>query len=147
MIAQVHRIAALFALICITSFLVATVLTELLATPSTVSLVKQAIVTPGLWILIPSLALTGVTGIVRSKNRCSETIRKKKRRMPIITANGVLILIPCALFLNSKASAGEFDTLFVLVQSLEIAAGIINLTLMIINVRAGMQVVRGKSAI
>jgi hypothetical protein len=32
--------------------------------------------------------------------------------MPLIAANGILVLIPSALFLASKARAGQFDTSF-----------------------------------
>jgi hypothetical protein len=43
--------------------------------------------------------------------------------MPIIAANGILILIPSALYLASKGRAGEFDSAFYAVQTLELAAG------------------------
>jgi hypothetical protein len=31
------------------------------------------------------------------------------KRMPFIAANGLLVLIPCAFYLASKASSGAFD--------------------------------------
>ena len=43
--------------------------------------------------------------------------------MQVTAANGILVLIPSALFLASKARAAEFDTVFYAVQALELAAG------------------------
>ena len=59
--------------------------------------------------------------------------------MPFIAANGVLILIPSALFLASKARAVEFDTAFYAVQALELAAGAANITLLGLNMRDGVR--------
>ena len=46
--------------------------------------------------------------------------------MPIIGANGVLILPPAAIFLDQWASLGTFDTKFYVVQGLELVAGAVN---------------------
>ena len=59
--------------------------------------------------------------------------------MPFIAANGVLILVPCAIFLNRSAVAGTFDTTFYLVQGLEFLAGATNLGLMGLNIRDGLR--------
>ena len=59
--------------------------------------------------------------------------------MPFIGANGVLILIPCAIFLHRWASVGTFDTTFYIVQSLELVVGATNLTLMSLNIRDGLR--------
>lgn len=64
--------------------------------------------------------------------------------MPIIAANGILILIPSALFLASKATSGEFDTSFYAVQLIELVAGAVNLTLLSLNMRDGLQLTRGR---
>jgi hypothetical protein len=58
--------------------------------------------------------------------------------MPFIAANGLLVLIPCAIFLDRWAAAGEFDTTFYTVQALELLAGAVNLALMGLNIRDGM---------
>ena len=63
----------------------------------------------------------------------------KLKRMPIIAANGILVLIPSALFLASKARAAEFDTSFYAVQALELAAGAANITLFGLNLRDGLR--------
>jgi len=59
--------------------------------------------------------------------------------MPFIAANGLLVLVPCAIFLNRLASAGTFDATFYFVQALELLAGATNLTLMGMNLRDGLR--------
>ncbi|MEV5574324.1 hypothetical protein AB0L06_30180 [Spirillospora sp. NPDC052269] len=59
--------------------------------------------------------------------------------MPFIAANGLLILVPAALYLDRLASRGGFGTLFYAVQALELTAGAANLTLMSLNLRDGLR--------
>jgi hypothetical protein len=49
--------------------------------------------------------------------------RREDQTHAVHTANGILVLIPAALFLASKAQAAEFDTTFYAVQAHELAAG------------------------
>lgn len=58
--------------------------------------------------------------------------------MPFIAANGLLILVPAAFYLESKASSGAFDTRFYLVQGVELIAGAANLVMMGLNIRDGL---------
>lgn len=58
--------------------------------------------------------------------------------MPFIAANGILVLIPCAIVLNRWAAAGSFDTTFYAIQALELLAGATNLVLMGLNIRDGL---------
>jgi hypothetical protein len=58
--------------------------------------------------------------------------------MPLIAANGILVLIPSALFLAFKARAAEFDTSLYAVQALELAAGAANIALLGLNMRDGL---------
>jgi hypothetical protein len=92
--------------------------------------------------LIPALAATGGSGFSLAEGRRDGLIGAKLKRMPLIAANGILVLIPCALFLASKARAAEFDTTFYAVQELELVAGATNLTLLGRNMRDGMNVTR-----
>jgi hypothetical protein len=66
-------------------------------------------------------------------------IDAKINRMPLIAGNGILILIPAALFLASKARAAEFDTSFYAVQTLELVAGAANIALLGLNMRDGLK--------
>ncbi|MGS2722112.1 hypothetical protein ACVBEJ_00055 [Porticoccus sp. GXU_MW_L64] len=135
---KIHPIASIVATLCIASFLTTTVFVELFGSQEAIATIKSLIVTPGLFILIPALAITGGTGFARAKNRRGRLIDNKLKRMPFIAANGLLVLIPCAIFLNQWASAGLYDTRFYTVQAIELLAGAINLTLMSMNMRDGL---------
>jgi len=54
-----------------------------------------------------------------------------------IAANGVLVMIPAALFLSSQAAAGRFDASFYAAQAVELLVGAVQLTLMGLNFRDG----------
>ncbi|MEF1338195.1 hypothetical protein REH81_15645, partial [Vibrio rotiferianus] len=49
--------------------------------------------------------------------------------------NGVLVLVPAAIYLQHLAAIGQFDTTFYIVQIVELIAGFTNLTLMTLNIR------------
>ena len=66
-------------------------------------------------------------------------IATKKKRMPFIAANGILVLIPCAIVLNRWAANGEFAAMFYAIQALELLAGATNMVLMGLNVRDGLR--------
>jgi hypothetical protein len=136
---RVHLVAGLLAPLCIATFFVATVLTELFGPPAAVAQLKSLIVTPGLWILIPAIAAAGGSGLFLSRARQGRIVDAKKKRMPFIAANGLMVLLPCALLLDRWASAGSFGAAFYAVQAVELAAGAVNLTLMGLNVRDGLR--------
>lgn len=69
----------------------------------------------------------------------------KKRRMPWIAANGLLVLVPCALLLDRWAAASLLDARFVAVQAVELVAGAVNLALMALNLRDGRRLVRQRA--
>lgn len=143
---RIHRIAGILAPLCIATFFLSTVLVELFGSPAAVAQVKSLIVTPGLWILVPAIAAAGGSGFFLSRSRRSRLVDVKKRRMPFIAANGLLVLIPCAILLDRWAAAGMFDTWFYTVQAVELAAGAVNLTLMGLNLRDGLKMTGGLRA-
>jgi|SRR5688572_9295248 len=134
-----HVACAVLATVLIATFLACSVVAEGLGSEASVALVKRWIVNPGLLILVPALAVAGGTGYALSRPRRGRLIEAKKRRMPFIAANGLLVLVPCAIVLDLWASVGAFDTRFYLVQALELAAGTINLALMTLNLRDGLR--------
>jgi hypothetical protein len=136
---RAHLIAGILALLCIAIFFLSTVLVELFGSHAAVAQLKSLIVTPGLWILIPAVAAAGGSGMFVSRPRKGRLVDTKKKRMPFIAANGLLVLVPCAIVLNRWATAGSFDTIFYLVQAIELIAGAINLTLMGLNMRDGLR--------
>jgi hypothetical protein len=66
-------------------------------------------------------------------------VESKKKRMPFIALNGVLVLLPAAFYLHSKALAGDFDTNFYAIQAVELIAGATNLWLLSKNMYDGLK--------
>jgi len=136
---RIHLIAGILSPLLIATFFTATIMVELFGPHAAVAQLKALIVTPGLWVLLPCLAATGGSGMFIGKTRKGRLVEGKKKRTPFIAANGLLVLVPCAIFLNHWASAGIFDTRFYVVQALELLAGATNVTLLALNVRDGLR--------
>lgn len=134
----IHLVAGLLAALTIATFFLTSVAVELFGAHEAVATVKALIVMPGLFILVPAIAATGGSGFAIAKSRKGRLVDAKKRRMPFIAANGLLVLMPCAIVLDRWASAGAFDTTFYVVQGVELLAGAVNLTLMGMNIRDGI---------
>ena len=105
--------------------------------------VKQTIVY-ALFGLIACMATAGATGMKMGGKSKHTAISAKRRRMPFIAANGMLILLPCAFFLNNRASAGQFDSVFYIVQIVELIAGMANLTLLGLSMKDGFSIRKPK---
>lgn len=135
----IHLVASTLATACIATFFVSTVLVELLGSHEAIARVKSLIVAPGLFILIPAMMATSGTGFALSKSRTGRLVDRKRKRMPLIAMNGLLILVPAAIFLDRWAAAGMFDTRFFVLQGVELVAGTANLTMMGLNMRDGMR--------
>lgn len=138
MLNRIHLAAGILALLCIATFFGSTLVVELFGAPPAVARVKSLIVNPGLWILVPALAATGASGFLLARRRAGRLVEAKRRRMPYIAANGLLVLLPCAIVLDRWAAAGSFGAAFYALQAVELAAGAINLTLMGLNARDGL---------
>jgi uncharacterized membrane protein SpoIIM required for sporulation len=136
---RAHLVAGILAPLCILTFFLSTIVVEAFGSHAAVAQLKSLIVAPGLWILIPAIAAAGGSGMWLSRSRRGRLVDAKKKRMPFIAANGLLVLVPCAIVLNRWAATGSFDTAFYAVQALELVAGAINLTLMGLNVRDGLR--------
>jgi hypothetical protein len=134
----IHPVAGTLAILTIAAFWLSTALSELFASEAIVTVVKTAIPW-GFLLLIPALAAAGGSGLALATGRRGGLIGAKMRRMRLIVGNGVLVLIPSALFLAFKASAGEFDASFYAVQALELAAGAVNIMLLGLNMRDGLR--------
>jgi hypothetical protein len=134
----IHGIAGTTAMLIITSFWISTLVSEIFLDYAAVAAVKHAIVY-GLFLLVPFMAATGGSGFALGKTRKGCLLDQKKKRMAIIGTNGLLVMIPAAIFLNGKAAAGEFDALFYAVQGVELIVGVVQLTLMSMNFRDGLK--------
>jgi len=100
----------------------------------------------GMWVLIPAMAATGGSGFSLARSRRGRLIDVKGQRMKVVAANGLLVLLPSAYVLASRANAGRFDGAFYALQGLELVAGAINITLLMLNMRDGLRLTGRLSA-
>lgn len=134
---KIHAFAGALALLTICAFWSATAITELFGDAADIAAVKNGILM-GMLVLVPAMAVAGASGFSLGKGWRSPAVQRKKLRMKIIAANGILVLVPSAVFLASKAAAGAFDAAFVAVQAIELIAGALNITLLSLNMRDGL---------
>ncbi len=138
-----HRTTAMIAFLMILTFFTSTLLVELFGDHQAILMTKTYI-SYAIWMLIPMMAVTGITGAKLAPNVHSGPIGKKKKRMPFIAINGLLILVPAAIYLQYLASIGQFDAVFYVIQTVELLAGLTNVILMSLNIRDGLQMRRAK---
>lgn len=137
----IHRFAAISALLLIMTFFTSTVIVELFASNAAILLVKTYILY-GIAIMVPMMAVAGITGAKMAPKVKKGPIASKKKRMPFIALNGLVILLPSAIYLQHLASIGQFDSTFYIFQTIELLAGFCNICLMLLNVRDGRKITR-----
>ena len=137
----IHRFAAISALLLIMSFFTSTVMVELFAGYAATLAVKTYILY-GIALMVPMMATAGITGAKMAGKVKKGPLVSKKKRMPFIALNGLLILLPSAIYLQHLASIGQFDGTFYTVQAIELVAGFSNICLMLLNVRDGRKVTK-----
>lgn len=135
---NIHKIAAILALVLITSFLTSTIIADLLATPQQIAHVKNTILMfiPG---LILAMMVTGISAKKLYPGAMKGALKIKETRMKIAAINGVIVLLPAAIVLARWSALGQFDGLYWAVQILEIIAGMTNLTMIGLNIRDGIR--------
>ena len=138
---RIHAVAAMLTLLFLAAFWMSTVVSELFLSASAVAQVKIAIAY-ALWGFLPVMMLTAASGFLMGGKGRHPLLLAKRRRMPFIAINGLLILVPAAVFLSLRAQAGLLDRAFYGVQALELAAGAANLTLIGLNIRDGLRLGR-----
>jgi hypothetical protein len=139
-IARTHLAGAVGAVAVISAFLVSASVTELAGDAGAVRMLRHVIVF-GLPLLIGCLVTAALTGRRLAGRSRAAVIRRKQRRMRLVAAAGVTVLIPCALMLNYLAGPRS------LIAGLEIAellAGAANLSLLVLNFRDGRDLTRGR---
>lgn len=141
MIRTLHPVAGAIGMATIATFWLSTVAVEAVGGPGAILAVKTVILW-GLLLLVPALAITGATGFRMGARSTNPRIAAKRRRMPFIALNGLLVLVPCAVFLQARAASGDFGNTFALVQGIELLAGAVNLALMGLNMRDGFALTR-----
>ncbi len=137
MIRRLHGLAGVTGFIVILTFWLSTALTELFGSGEAIAAVKTAILW-GMILLVPCLAVAGASGMSMGRKRPGRLAARKRKRMPFIAGNGLVVLVPAAFYLQAKAAAGQFDGWFFAVQALELLAGAANLMMMGLNIRDGV---------
>ncbi|WP_439502403.1 hypothetical protein [Aminobacter ciceronei] len=135
--AKLHAAAGGVALLTVSCFWIATIAAELTANAEIIATAK-AVILAGMVVLIPAMIIAGGTGFSLGKGWRRPGVQHKKRRMRIIAANGLLVLLPSAYVLAGWAAEGRFDTAFIIVQTVELAAGALNIALLSLNMRDGL---------
>ena len=145
MIRRLHPIAGGVALALILGFWTSTLAAELYGDPAMVARVKTLILW-GMLVLVPAMATVGATGFRMGAHATEPLIVAKRRRMPLIALNGLLVLLPSAVLLQARAASGDFDTVFWSLQALELGAGALNISLMSLSVRDGLRLAARRRA-
>jgi hypothetical protein len=140
-IGRVHLVAGILGFALIVTFWTSTIVSETFGSAAMVASIKQAILW-GMLLLIPAMAVVGGTGFRLGGGSQAPIVVAKRRRMPAIALNGLLILVPAAFFLAARAGAGRFDAAFYAVQGIELVAGAVNIALMSLNMRDGFAMTR-----
>lgn len=136
---KLHAMLGALALSCIAAFWASTIFCELFLDEAIVVAVKNAILS-AMWILIPAMAAAGASGFALARRRKGRLVDAKMRRMRVVAANGLLVLLPSAFALAAMANAGRFDSVFYAVQTVELVAGAVNLGLLAMNMRDGLRI-------
>ncbi|MBF0184265.1 MAG: hypothetical protein HQM06_07740 [Magnetococcales bacterium] len=139
MLKFLHQTSAIVAFLCVSLFWLSTLIAELFLTNAAVAQIKQWILS-GLFLLIPSLAMAAFTGMRMERGGYLPRLESKKKRMPFLAGNGLLILLPCAFFLASKAGRNEFDINFYMVQTIELLSGLVQWLLLRKNMIDGRNI-------
>jgi len=135
---RAHGPAGISATLLIALFAFATLTAELSGDVEAVVRVKRAILI-GLFVLIPTIALAGGSGVAMAGSRPNGPAALKLARMKVVAPVGLLVLTPAAIFLAARAEAARFDALFYAVQALELAGGGLNLALLGANILDGLR--------
>jgi formate-dependent nitrite reductase membrane component NrfD len=141
---NLHAAAGLLGGLTILLFFSSTLAVEASGAHDAIAQAKGLIVWPGLLVLVPLLALTGLTGRKLAGAHPTGLAAAKLARMKWIAGNGLCVLVPCALTLNAWAQQGRLDRPFLIVQGLELVAGLVNLVLIGLNLADGVKLARSR---
>ena len=109
MITRIHAIAGGIGFLTILVFMTSTILSELFGSAETIASVKRGILW-GLCVMIPAMAIVGGSGFTLARERSEDPVPAKKKRMPIIALNDLLILLPLVT-IQKIVWRGQYDLL------------------------------------
>ena len=138
---RIHLAAAAGALAVISAFLVSSTDIELIGDPGEVRSLRHAILL-ALPLLIGCLAASALTGRRLAGRSRAPVVRRKQRRMQMVAALGLVMLVPCAVALNYLAGSATADSLAGVLEITELLAGAVNLALLALNFRDGRGMTR-----
>lgn len=141
LIVRVHMAASVAAISLITTFFISSTITEIFGGTGDIRVLRNGIVL-GLPLLIAFLAIAGLTGRHLANGSRSAIVRRKRRRLQLAGAVGLLVLVPCALILDHLVSTPAIDRTFIGLEIIELFFGAINLLLLVLNFRDGRRMTR-----
>lgn len=136
-VVKAHLIATIVAVMTITTFFLLSLIAEIKGDETFIKSVKAFILyaLPVMILAMPTLKITGDKLAGKSQ---SPLILAKVKRMKFVVINGVgLILL--AIFLYYRSHYHIIDNTFLVAQIAEFGIGLVNLSLIIINARSGLQ--------
>jgi len=137
MIIKTHLIATAIAIITISTFFISSLIAELGGSVEHIKAVKKGILY-ALPLMVVTMPMLAITGNKLAGNSKSPKVIEKQRRMKFITINGI-ILIFLAVFLYYQSHYQAVDSIFLIAQVAEFVFGLINLTLIGLNLIAGLK--------
>jgi hypothetical protein len=135
---RIHKTAAVIAFLLIVLFFVSSFMVDISGDYVAIAQVKQTILY-SVGLLVIAMMTTGITANKLYGAKVKGALAVKQKRMKIAAANGVVILIPAAIFLADWSAAGQFDSVYWTVQAIELIAGATNATLLGLNIRDGIR--------
>lgn len=135
---RIHKMAAVIAFLMIVSFFSSSLFADIFGDHEIIAQVKQTILY-SVGLLVIAMMTTGITANKLYGAKVQGALAVKQKRMKIAAANGVVILIPAAIFLARWSVAGQFDSLYWTVQGIELIAGATNAILLGLNIRDGIR--------
>ena len=132
-----HIIATFIAVLTIACFFSFSLIAEIKGNHEFIKQVKTGVLYC-LPILLFAMPMLGITGKKLAGNSNSPIVATKIKRMKFVAFNGI-ILISLAVYLYYRANYNNIDSTFLGVQIIELLFGAINLILLGLNIKGGMQ--------
>ncbi|MCB1172558.1 MAG: YceI family protein [Leptospiraceae bacterium] len=135
-VVQRHKALAIGAICLIAFFQISTLVGDFGGLPKLLVWTKRMIaaLVP---LLVSVLILLRRSGLQLAGQAESELLRQKKQIMTIIALNGATILLPSAYTLWYLAETDQLAALFWSIQAIELAAGVLNFSLLIYGANLG----------
>jgi len=134
---KAHLLATAIAVLAISTFFASSLIAEILGQEPIIQTVKTGILY-ALPLLVSAMITLAVTGNRLAGSSRHPEVLRKQLRMKFITANG-MILVMLAIFLYYQANYRAIDAVFLGAQLAELTLGFINLVLIGLNIKAGLE--------